>query len=75
MFHGLIKRLSVFSFGSSDSFVVVAHAVPSVFLVAGEGTLIFVFILTSVFKSVSTFVKLCYFINQKSTNQKCTSSL
>lgn len=52
MFHRLINiglpvrsiGLSVFIFGSSDPFTVVAHAVPSVFLVAGEGTLVFIFI-------------------------------
>lgn len=70
MFHRLVKCLSVFLFGSSDPFIVVAHAVLSIFLVAGEGTLVFVFILTSLFKSVSTFVKFYYFINQN-----CTSSL
>lgn len=72
MFHRLIKCFPVFLFGSSDPFIVEVQAVLSIFLVAGEGTL--VFILTTVFKSVSTFVKLCYFINEKSTNQKCTSS-
>lgn len=75
MFHRLVKCLSEFLFGSSYPFIVVAHAVPSIFLVAGEETLVFVFILTSLFKSISTFVKFYYFINQKSTNQNCTSSL
>lgn len=83
MFHRLISLvlpissvgLSVFAFGSSDPFIVVACAVPSIFLVVGKGTLVFVFMLTSVFKGPSTFVKLCYFIDQNSTNQKCTSSL
>lgn len=83
MFHRLISlglsvssvSLSVFIFGSSDPFAVVAYAVPSIFLVGGEGTLVLVFILTFAFKDASTFVKLCCFIDQKSSNQKCTSSL
>lgn len=72
MFRRLIECLLVF--GYSGLFIVVAHAVPSVSLVAGEGTLLFVFTFTSVFKSVSTCVKLYYFSNQKSTNQKHTFS-
>lgn len=67
--------LSVFIFGSSDPFTVVAHAFPSIFLVVREGTPVFIFILTSVFKGASTFVNLCCFVDQKSTNQKGTSSL
>lgn len=83
MFHWLISLglpvrsigLVVFVFGSSDPFIVVAHAVLSIFLMVGEGTLVFVFILTSVFIGASTFVKLFYFFDQKCTNQKCTSSV